>query len=334
MSAAPILNITMPVFNRLQSTQRVLLALRRTSRAVPFCITVVDNGSDADLVAKLIEFKKAGLIDKLFLLPENMGISCAANLGWKMTDAPVYMKLDNDMVAQIPDWPEKLFRIWSHGQPLSTFGGAQSEEELLAAPGALETPDGVLGICTATLAGQAMFIPRAVSDFLGYWSEDYGLYGAEDGDYGQRMRIAGLPQYYYHGEKFFADTGREDIDEVYTARQVDRVAMYESLFRDGKGGTGLFLLNNYLFNMCIRNWNVPLRYEVADVSEDCRVKVVERAEYAPVREALERSKAMVDEKLAQGRNDEIYSEDFMGTLKELWSACGQGFERVRDAVGG
>ncbi|MDR2891878.1 MAG: glycosyltransferase [Deltaproteobacteria bacterium] len=326
------LNITMPVFNRLETTQRALLALRRTSREIPFSLTVVDNGSDADLVGKLREFKRIGLIDKLFLLPENMGISCACNIGWHMTEAPFYMKLDNDMIAQRADWPRRLFALWAHGKPLSTFGGTESLETLLKEPGALETLDGTLGICTATLAGGAIFIPKQVSDLLGYWSEDYDLYGAEDGDYGLRMRAAGLPQYYYLRPDFFFHAGDEDIREVYTERKLDRSRMYATLFSDDKGGTGLFRLNNYLFYMCIRNWKVPLRYAVADVSEDCRVRVVERPEYLPVAEALRRSKEMIDAALARKQPEDIYSEDFVAKLKEIWNGIGQGCDSLTDAV--
>ncbi|MDR1124918.1 MAG: glycosyltransferase [Deltaproteobacteria bacterium] len=336
MPDAPILNITMPVFNRLQSTQRVLLALRnqdrrRRERRVSFCVTVVDNGSDRDLRAKLVEFRKTGIIDHLFLLPGNLGISCAANLGWQMVETPVYMKLDNDMLPLRPDWPDTLFEIWAHGKPISTLGGAQSDEEFCAKPGGLETPLGRLGVCTGTLAGQAMFIPREVTAILGRWSEDYGLYGAEDGDYGVRMRAAGLPQYYYLGREFFQDTGREDIAATYTARNLDRARMFRELFVDGSGGTGLFRLNNYLFAMCIRNWNVPLRYRVADVSKDYRVKVVEREEYEPVRAALAESKARVDAKLATGRGEEVYLPEFLDGLRELWRACGQGCEQYLEA---
>jgi glycosyltransferase involved in cell wall biosynthesis len=196
----------MPVFNRYELTQAALLALRKCSRDIPFTVTVVDNGSDADLVKKLIEFKEGGIIDKLFLLEKNMGISCACNIGWEMTDAPVYMKLDNDIVIKDRDFFSKVFKLWSHGDPFSTFGPA-SRQLTLRSPGAIHTPDGVLGLCANTLIGQAIFIPKQVSDILGLWSEDYGLYGAEDGDYGLRMHFVGVKQYYYCSENLFTDLG-------------------------------------------------------------------------------------------------------------------------------
>ncbi len=318
----PVLNITIPVFNRFALTQKTIVALRRSSGAVPFSLTVVDNGSDAALVSRLREFYRDGIIDKLFLLPKNMGISCACNIGWAMTDAPIYLKLDNDMLVQDPAWLEKLFTLWRHGQPLSTFGTAWSEEQLLANKGALHTPDGILGICTTNLPGAAIFVPKVVSDVLGYWSEDYGLYGAEDGDYGLRMNFAGFPQYYYFAKGLIRDMGREEQPEQ-VDYVLDRSAEHGSLFVDPKGGTGLFKLNNYLYNHCIRNWKVPLRYMVVDVDDACVVRLAERKDYLPVRRALELCKKLVDKTLASNDPDLMFRDEFIERLKVIMRECGQ-----------
>ena len=93
----PLLNITIPVLNRHDLTLKTILTLHKTIRALKFVITVVDNGSDQTLRKRLVEFKKADIINNLFLLPCNMGISVACNIGWNLIDAPYYMKLDNDM---------------------------------------------------------------------------------------------------------------------------------------------------------------------------------------------------------------------------------------------
>lgn len=318
----PVVNITVPVFNRFTLTQKTLLALRKSGGSVPFSITVVDNGSDAALVSRLRELHRAGVIDKLFLLPRNMGISCACNIGWSMTDAPVYLKLDNDILVRDPAWLEKLFRLWRHGKPLSALGPAWTEGQWLSGDGILSTPDGELGICVSNLQGSALFIPKAVSDLLGYWSEDYGLYGAEDGDYGARMNCAGFPQYYYRPDGLLHDMGPEekpeDVDYV-----LDRRSEHRALFVDDKGGTGLFRLNNYLYNYCIRNWKVPLRYAVADVDDACRVNLREREEYAPVRQALELCKALVDKAVATDDPDAIFRPEFIEHLKSIMRECGQ-----------
>ncbi|MDR2051191.1 MAG: glycosyltransferase [Deltaproteobacteria bacterium] len=322
MSEAPAVNITMPVFNRYEATQKALLALRKSSRQIPFEVTVVDNGSEQALVRRLLEFKEGGLIDHLFLLPRNMGISCAANIGWEMTPAPFYMKLDNDTVMTDPQWLLKLFRLWRHGDPVSTLGGADPET-LVKNPGALHTEDGILGICTTNLAGQAILIPRAVSDALGYWSEDYGLYGAEDGDYGLRMNCAGFPQYYYSAQDFFVDLGKNDSNDTYMARNVDKTKEHRRLFKTEGGGTGLFTINDCLYNLCIRSWKPLKRYEVTDIDENCRVSLIEREEYVEFRKYLDLCAQKVNARLQKCKDRKVFTKDFIAELKSLMARSGQ-----------
>lgn len=318
----PVVNITVPVFNRLVLTQKTLLALRQSSEAVPFCLTVVDNGSDAALVSRLRELHRDGVIDKLFLLPRNMGISCACNVGWAMTDAPYFLKFDNDMLALDPDWLARIFRLWRHGERLSTLGPAWTEEQLRAEPGAIRTPDGVLGICRSNLPGAVLFVPRAVSDILGRWNEDYGLYGAEDGDYGARMNSAGFPQYYYLSVGLIRNMGAEETPEE-RDYSLDRQAEHRALFVDEKGGTGLFKLNNYMYRRGIRKLDVPPRYVVADVDEAGKVRLRENADYPAVRRALDMCKRAMDGARASKDPDQIFRDEFIEKLRGIMRECGQ-----------
>ncbi|MDR0465744.1 MAG: glycosyltransferase [Deltaproteobacteria bacterium] len=322
MPVKPIVNITMPVFNRRHATQKAILALRRTSQAIPFTLTVVDNGSDPELAQKLVEFREDGIIDHLYLLPENMGISCAANIGWQMTDAPYYMKLDNDTVIKESDWLPKLFALWRHGEALSNLGGAYSEKMLLAAPGTMHTPDGVLGRCATNLPGQAILVPKAVSDVLGLWNEDYGLYGAEDGDYGARMNCVGFPQYFYLGPEIFDDLGRTDSDETYTARNVNKEREHRTLFTAEDGGMGLFRVNYMFYDFCIRSWKTPLRYKIVDIYDKYHVRVATREEYIPVMQALRECKRITDQLYREGLKK--YTHEHTAKFKEIMADCGQG----------
>lgn len=323
-----MVNITIPVFNRLALTQKAILALRESGGRVPFTLTVVDNGSEPPLVSRLKELHRDGLVDKLFLLPRNMGISCACNIGWAMTDAPCFLKFDNDMLTRDPAWLEKLFALWRHGDPLSTLGPAWTEEQLLANAGALDTPDGVLGICRTNLPGAVLFVPKAVSDILGFWSEDYGLYGAEDGDYGSRMNSAGFPQYYYLATGLIRNMGLQEKPEDRDYR-LDRHGEHKALFVDEKGGTGLFKLNNYLYKHKIRRLDVPLRYEVADVDDSGKVRLRENPDYAPVRQALDICRREMNRARASKDPDQIFREEFKerlkGIMRECGQACGQAF---------
>ena len=321
MPEKPVVNITMPVFNRYHITQKAILALRRTSQLIPFTLTVVDNGSDPELVKKLVAFREDGIIDYLYLLPENMGISCAANIGWQMMDAPFYMKLDNDTAIKEPDWLSKLFKLWRHGEAISNLGGAYDEKMLLAASDAMHTPDGILGRCVTSLPGQAILIPKAVSDILGMWNEDYGLYGAEDGDYGARMNCIGFPQYYYLGPEIFDDLGQSDIDETYTTRNVDKRGEHRKLFITEDGGMGLFRINYMFYEFCIRSWKVPLRYKIVDIYDKYYVRVETREEYVPVMKALQECKRLTDKLYREGF--EKYTSEMIENFKTIMAECGQ-----------
>jgi GT2 family glycosyltransferase len=316
----PVVNITIPVFNRFDLTQKTILALRKSGSSIPFSITVVDNGSNAALVQRLQEFYQDAVIDKLFLLPKNMGISCACNIGWQMTEAPFYCKLDNDMLIQTPDWLEKLFNLWRHGKQLSTLGPAWNEDMLLVNEGSLHTPDGILGVCVKNLPGAAIFIPKAVSDILGYWNEDYGIYGAEDGDYGLRMRRADFPQYYYLAEGLVQHMHEDSENLDYS---LDRKEELQYLFFEEQGKDGLFLINSHLYKFGIRNLNVPRKYEIMDVNKNCKVRLKIRKEYLPVRDALERCQTLIRRARASKNPDRIFAREFLEKLIGIMRDCGQ-----------
>lgn len=319
----PIINVTMPVFNRHDTTRLALLALRKCSQVIPFSITVVDNGSEPELVQALLEFKQIGLIDKLFLLEKNMGTACAANIGWEMTNAPIYMKLDNDIVIQDKDFFRKIWALWAHGEPLSNLGNAEAGiawEE----PGLIRTPDGLLKVCAKTLIGQAIFVPKSVSDILGFWSEDYGLYGAEDGDYGLRMHCAGFKQYYYSAAGLFTDLG-QDLQTTYAARNVDKKAGVAAAIADAEGGYGLFMVNQALYNLCVRTWRPVRKYLVQDVSSTGQVRLAENPEFAYYKELLDRCAQKINERvdaLGQSNPDYIFTQGFIEELKSIMGAGG------------
>lgn len=329
-----MLNITMPVFNRFELTQLSLLALRKCSRKIPFAITVVDNGSDESLVRRLIEFKEMGIIDKLFLLEKNMGIPCAANIGWEMTDAPYYMKIDNDIIIKDKDFFAKVFHLWSHGDPFSTLGRAP-QESFLHNPGAIHTTRGVLGVCVNTLVGSAIFVPKQVSDILGRWSEDYGWFG-EDADYGLRMHFMGFKQYYYSSDSLLVDLG-DDLEATYTAKNIDKLAQKRLAVEDEAGGYGLFIINQSLYNLCIRTWKPVRRYTIADISSAYKVRLEENPEFSHYKELLDLCAVKINERVRTLRlpnPDHIFTPEFVHELKSIMESGGYGCGKfARQAAG-
>ncbi len=285
------INITIPVFQRFELTRKTLTSLKAKTRHWPHEVSVVDNGSEPELVNYLINMKKEGFIDNLYLLDRNIGISCACNISWQLhQDATYYMKLDNDIKIDSPTWLEDIFRLWSYRDDLSNIGPAWYEEMLHSGQDVEETPAGRIGQCKTNLQGNAVIIPKAVSDILGYWNEDYGLYGAEDGDYGMRMRCAKFRQYYYYAPDYMTDLGK---GVNYGKHAFDKSKMHRELFGVYGKSIGIFQLNNYLFTNKLRSLKPIPRYEITDI-DGHRVKLRLSEKYKEVREALVACSRLID----------------------------------------
>ena len=147
-------------------------------------------------------------------------------------------------------------------------------------------------------------------------------YGADDGDYGARLECAGVIQYCYDVHDCFEHCGSFDNSE-YEDTELNKSEEHARLFKDESGGVGMFLLNYYLYNMCARNWKVPLRYRIKDM-DGYNVVLEEDPAYEPIKVALRRSKELLDNLQAANRNNDLYSEVVVQRMKRIWRSCGQG----------
>lgn len=323
-AAGPLCNVTIPVFNRPAATEKTVRALAATSRETPFHITVVDNGSEPELVKTLLRLRDEGLIDHLFLLQRNMGVACAANVGWELVPAPLYMKLDNDTAMIRRHWLRDLLALWGHGQPCSNLGGAFTREMLHKTPGALQTPHGELGLCVGNLPGQAVLVPQSVSALLGMWNEEYGLYGGEDGDYGLRMQTAGFPQYYYLGPDYFENVRENgDAGETYTARGIDKRRLHRELVIKDNLCMGRLFMNKILYNMGLRSLAPLRRYAVEDVDAQGRVRLVERKEYKEFQRDLTQAASGLNSRFRDYVMSYRFDDETIAAMRQTMEKHGQ-----------
>ena len=321
-----IINITMPVFNRYELTQLSIISLNKMNRNIPFSITVVDNGSEKQLQDRLIRFKEDDLIQNLFILEKNYGVSCACNIGFKSVDAQFYLKCDNDIVIKDVNFISKLLYMYQQVNYMSTLGPALINDWIVNNPEIVCTKYGKLARCKSNLPGGALLIPKAIINILGYFSEDYNLYGADDGDYGLRMNMAGFNQYYYEYESFFDHRGQYDNSE-YNTSDLDKSKEHRELFRTSDNKIGLFSLNEILYSTLSRNWKVPPRYEIVD-QNGYYLKLREREEYPKIRQALIRSQEIIThytdyKKIHNTRYDINFPTAVVEKLKKIWAKCGQ-----------
>ena len=101
-------NIGMVTFNRLEFTKQAIDAVAGFTN-FPYALTVVDNCRSTGTQDYLKGLKRRGVIKNLVLLAENIGVARASNVAWQQEpEAGCYLKLDNDIVVQKPDWLNRM----------------------------------------------------------------------------------------------------------------------------------------------------------------------------------------------------------------------------------
>jgi GT2 family glycosyltransferase len=236
--SAPQVNITLTSYNRLACTKRCLASLAQTA-GVSYTLTVVDNNSSDGSREYLASLFEAGEIGRLFLCKYNAGVSVAANLGWASVDAPYYVKLDNDVELLHPEWLSNLIELANLAPDTGSMAyyietwRKESEQGTY-----FDVPRSV---------GSCMLIPREVHERLGFWNEDYGLYGIEDSDFGTRVTAAGLKnRYAAHSERYIRHSHELYLDNEQLDGEIRKTHGVSDEF------TAMFYFNNAMFLSGVR----------------------------------------------------------------------------------
>lgn len=248
----PLTNITIPVFNRPDETLITLASLReKVSRG--YVVTVVDNGSDSGLNRELQRLHSRGVIDRLLVLDGNYGVSCASNVGWSSVQTPFFMKLDNDVRILSSTFLEDVYSMWGRARHSTIIGPAWNCREEM---GRTVLPRGILWTLPVSFYGNAFFVSARIRDTIGYFSEDYGLYGEEDADYCMRCHYAGIRKY-----SFEASGMLEHMNQGSAAYVRDKKEAH-SLNVGTEKAAGIFALNLFLYRHGLRPLRVPLKYRI------------------------------------------------------------------------
>jgi GT2 family glycosyltransferase len=193
VDAKGFVNIGIVTYNRLEYTKQVFEALVKLTD-YPHVITVVDNASTDGTKEFLLKQKDRGLIRNLILLNENIGVAKASNISWLMEpEASWFLKLDNDIVMQKPKWLQEMINVVDK---LPSVGVVAYNVEPVSYISRRLNKIFVRIKDKANVGGACILIPKRTLLKLGFWSEDYGIYGEEDTDYGRRVNIAGLKNVY------------------------------------------------------------------------------------------------------------------------------------------
>ena len=219
--ASRFVNISMVTFNRFEFTKKAIHSIAEHT-SFPYVLTVVDNGSTDGTREYLIEAQKEGIIKNLVLLGKNVGIAKASNLAWHLEPlSAFYVKFDNDIVLRKKGWLSDMVSVT---ESVPGLGAVAYNFEPISYPLYTEGGMKIRIKRGGTLGGACILIPNRTREILGYWSEEYGLYGEEDLDYGFRILHAKLLNAYMEDE---------DIGEHLPAGKAARIETESMTASDG-----------------------------------------------------------------------------------------------------
>ena len=243
-------NVIITTFNRINLTRICLETLLQTTG--PQCgITVVDNASSDGTIPYLETMAARSDRIKIYRLARNMGVSVGVNLGLAVADADYHVKLDNDIELRKPGWLEEMIAI-AGGNPEVGLVGYQlcawhkTERVTLGSGHAFRKS----GACN----GGCLLIPRKTFEVCGFMCEDYGKYGFEDLDYGNRVLMGGQSIGYVDDDSAVKHLGAEQ--EINCEQERMKTATRTSAL----AGEKLYLLNKLLLEQGIRGRYVTRKY--------------------------------------------------------------------------
>lgn len=179
-------SLIMVTFNRWNLTRQSLLSIFQNT-FFPHVLTVVDNASWDGTREKLKYLKRTRKIDKLILLPENMGIGKGKNFGLKTLKADWYCCIDNDIVVS-PYWlsylcyASTLPEMGVIGCNVQGFG----KRHLNFIPTLWKNMNGVV-LDNCPNPGGIYVMSASTFMKLGYFHE-WSLYGLEDSELHSRQK--------------------------------------------------------------------------------------------------------------------------------------------------
>jgi len=312
----PVVNITIPTYNRLEFTRRTLVSVKKHT-LTPHRLTVVDNGSTDGTPEFLLKLKEDGLIDNLILFRKNMGVYCAANMGFDIGMDALYMKLDNDMEIVKADWLAPLASLWDANPEVCLIGPKLQGSRQPFAAVTLKSAATTL-ISLSNLSGAALLIDKTAFSVLGYFNEDYGLYGEEDADYSHRAREAGFLL-----AAFEADGVLDHLGGWYRSPENDvalKAALRARNTRSNRG-INLFGLNCYLYSNRLLPLNMPRKYLPVNTGGHYWDVTLDK-NYLKRRKFVQECKKIIDAVPVARWNEVLGSREFVSGLRDLGRAAG------------
>lgn len=177
-------DVIMPVWNKLDLTQRAIQSIRDNTTA-PYRLIVIDNGSTDGTAAWLAE---QGDIKRLLTFEENQGFTAAINAGLGLCQSVYIVMFSNDVEVDA-GWLRLLIEGLESDPKIGAIGPLSTAKPQVQWEGRYRGQCGVRIVPYELAFFCTLFRAKAVWD-TGLLDEEMAVYGS-DNDYCHRMRLAG-----------------------------------------------------------------------------------------------------------------------------------------------
>jgi len=183
-----LLSIVIPVFNKFNFTRSCLADLSKLSDTHE--IIVIDNASSDETQSQL-EGSKEIVYHRN---PENYGFAKACNIAYSISTAPNVLFLNNDIRIKTnhQNWASELIKWCPYGLVGPTMGQLDNQLNFIQeANRILPGKSYMSGWCLAS--SKEIWEKLRIKDYIGPFSEEFGLAFFEDTDLSFRARALDIP---------------------------------------------------------------------------------------------------------------------------------------------
>jgi len=192
------LSVTLLTCNRLDVTKKTLKYLLATTH-VDYELVIVHNHNHTKQAQKVLDFFKNTKLNKPEKLkrvvkvfnPNNRGVAGGRNDGMHYSTGKHRVVIDDDILA--PDcWAEEMLGLVEKLPGVAIVGCSVEPRDypIVSKRGVRFQMKG------DNIGGAFLMIPHRTFKRVGYFCEDYGVYGLEDADYHLRIKALGQKNVY------------------------------------------------------------------------------------------------------------------------------------------
>jgi len=219
---------------------------------MPYELLIWDNASNEEGMQEYLAILEKQENFKVFYSRYNMGVWQASNrliAKAQSRDTLGFIKLDNDCKICTKGWTEKWIQC-CEVNPEVGMVGANIEGRKRRSPGVRNVTlnkHELLLFVGREGTGGAVFVPNRTFKQLGFYNEEYGLYGHADKDYSRRVALSGQYFAYHCGVEMQRFAVNND-DLVGGYREHKNVYV--------RRNRKLYILNRYLYEKRYRSLGV------------------------------------------------------------------------------